>query len=290
MTDSTVKSAPPSSTLMGPKILLEGPSGVGKTHSIGTLVDWATSQTPVMEVFCLFTENGLESLLGYWRDHGKEVPDNLHWHVAMTKSLTLASLLDGADKVGKLSYEALTKMQDGGRSQNNAFHKILSACSNFPDDRTGTKFGSVDSWDSNKIFVIDSLSELGNAAMKMVIGNKPTASPSDYGVAQNNLMNFLRLCTQGIASTFVITAHVDRQTDEITGGIKLMTKAIGKAMANDIPQLFSDVIYAVREGTNWYWDTAAGNVDVKTRSLPISSKIKPDFAQIMDKWSHRRKA
>ncbi len=287
MTDTTAASTQ-ATTLMGPKVLLEGPSGVGKTHSLGTLVDWAAAQTPATPVFCLFTENGLESLLGYWRDHGKEVPANLHWHVAMTKTLTLDSLITGADNVGKLSYEALTKMQDGGRSKNNAFHKILSACANFPDDRTGQKFGSVDSWGADRIFVIDSLSELGNASMKMVIGNKPTASPSDYGVAQNNLMNFLRLCTQGIAATFVITAHVDRQTDEITGGIKLMTKAIGKAMANDIPQLFSDVIYAVREGTNWYWDTAASNVDVKTRSLPISSKIKPDFAQIMDKWSNRR--
>lgn len=280
--------SPQASILMGPKVLLEGPSGVGKTHSLGTLVDWAAAQSPAPEVFCLFTENGLESLLGYWRDHGKEVPANLHWHVAMTKTLTLDSLITGADNVGKLSYEALTKMQDGGRYKNNAFHKILSTCANFPDDRTGQKFGSVDSWGADKIFVIDSLSELGNASMKMVIGNKPTASPADYGVAQSNLMNFLRLCTQGIAATFVITAHVDRQTDEITGGIKLMTKAIGKAMANDIPQLFSDVIYAVREGTNWYWDTAASNVDVKTRSLPISSKIKPDFAQIMDKWSNRR--
>lgn len=284
----TETSTPSATTLMGPKVLLEGPSGVGKTHALGTLVDWAAKQSPAMPVFVLFTENGLESLLGYWRDNGKEVPANLHYHVAMTKSLTLASLMDGADKVGKLSYESLTKMQDGGRSQNNAFHKILTACSNFPDDRTGQKFGPVDSWDSSRIFIIDSLSELGNAAMKMVIGNKPTASPSDYGVAQNNLMNFLRLCTQGIASTFIITAHVDRQTDEITGGIKLMTKAIGKAMANDIPQLFSDVIYAVREGSSWYWDTAAGNVDVKTRSLPISAKIKPDFAQIMDKWANRR--
>lgn len=279
---------PVTSTLMGPKILLEGPSGTGKTHALGTAVDWAAAQNPPLEVFILFTENGLESLLGYWRDRGLEVPRNLHYHVAMTKTLTLASLMDGADKVGKLSYDALTKMQDGGRSSNNAFHKILSACANFPDDRTGLKFGSVDSWGSDKIFGIDSLSELGNAAMKMVIGNKPTASPSDYGVSQNNLMNFLRLCTQGIAATFIITAHVDRQTDEITGGIKLMTKAIGKAMANDIPQLFSDVIYCVREGTNWYWDTAAGNVDVKTRSLPISSKIKPDFGQIMDKWTNRR--
>jgi len=275
-------------TLMGPKIMIEGPSGTGKTYSLGTLIDWAATQTPALEVFCLFTENGLESLLGYWRDAEKEVPPNLHYHVVMTKPLTLASLIDGADKVGKLSYDALTKLQDGGRSQNNAFHKILTACSNFPDDRTGQKFGSVDSWGSDKIFVIDSLSELGNAAFKMITGNKPTASPADYGVAQNNLMNFLRLCTQGIAATFVITAHVDRQTDEITGGIKLMTKAVGKAMAGDIPQLFSDVIYTVRDGGQWFWDTAASNVDVKTRSLPIASKIKPDFGQIMSKWSNRR--
>jgi hypothetical protein len=67
-----------------------------------------------------------------------------------------------------------------------------------------------------------------------------------------------------------------------------MTKAIGKAMAGDIPQLFSDVIYCVREGSAWYWDTAAANVDVKTRSLPISSKIKPDFGQIMSKWTVRK--
>ena len=121
----------------------------------------------------------------------------------------------------------------------------------------------------------------------MVIGSKPTASMPDYGVAQNNLMNFLRLCTQGLRCTFVMTAHVDRQQDEITGGIKLMTKAIGKAMANDIPQLFSDVIYCVREGTNFYWDTAAANVDVKTRNLPIASKQSPDFRIIMDKWKNR---
>ena len=145
----------------------------------------------------------------------------------------------------------------------------------------------MDSFGSDKIFAIDSLSELANACMKMVIGNKPTASQPDYGVAQNNLMNFLRLCTQGISCTFVLTAHVDRLTDELTGTTKLMTKAIGKAMAGDIPQLFSDVIYAVREGTQFYWDTAAANVDTKTRNLPIAAKQRPDFAPIMNKWSNR---
>lgn len=272
--------------LSGPKILLEGPAGTGKTHALGTLVDWA--QANGKQVYTLFTENGLETLLGYWSDRDLPVPDCLHYHSTLTKPISLVQLMKAADDAGKLSYEMLTKMSDPARGgANNAFHMILTACSNFPDDRTGKKFGSVDSWKSGDIFIIDSLSELAMAAFKMIVGAKPTASPSDYGVAQNNLMNFLRLLTQGCACTVVITAHVSRETDEITGGVKLMTKAIGKALANEIPQLFSDVIYTVREGTNFYWDTAAANVDVKSRNLPIAGKQRPDFALIMNKWTKR---
>lgn len=274
--------------LSGPKILLEGPSGTGKTYALGKLVEWAQANNT--EVFVLFTENGLETLLGYWVDAGKPVPANLHYHATLTKPIGIKGLMDTAEKIGKLSYELLTKMVDGSRSDNNAFLKIMTACSDFPDDRTGVKFGPVDSWGVDKIFVIDSLSELANACMKAVIGNKPTASQPDYGVAQNSLMNFLRLCTQGLACTFVMTAHVDRQTDELTGTAKIMTKAIGKAMAGDIPQLFSDVIYTVREGSSFYWDTAAANVDTKTRNLPIRAKQDPDFGVIMKKWSARNKA
>lgn len=284
MTETTTN--PPS--LMGPKVLLEGPAGTGKTYSIGKLVDWAAENK--MRVFVLFTENGLETLLGYWVDRGLPVPDNLFYHSTLTRPVGLASLLDSADKVGKFTYELITKMTDANRSKNNAFHKILEACSNFPDDRTGELLGPIDTLSPRDIFVIDSLSELANACFKMVIGNKPTASMPDYGVSQNMLMNFIRLCTQGMACTFVLTAHVERQTDEITGGVKLMTKSIGKAMANDLPQLFSDVIYTVREGSNFYWDTAASNVDVKSRNLPISSKQPPDFGQIMAKWKARSEA
>lgn len=273
---------------IGPKVLIEGPSGTGKTFAIGTLVEWAAAQTPAVEVFVLFTENGLETLQGFWRDRGKPIPANLRWHSTLTRPLGLTSLLDAADKVGKLSYESITKMVDPNRGgDNNAFYGILKACADFPDDRTGTRFGPVDKFGSDRIFVIDSLSELSNAAMKMVIGNKPTAAPPDYGVAQNNLMNFIRLCTQGMSCPFVLTAHVDRLQDEITGGVKLMTKSVGKAMAGDIPQLFSDVIYTVREGTSFYWDTAAANVDVKTRNLPIAAKQTPDFSTIMSKWKAR---
>ena len=277
-------------TLDGPKILLEGSSGSGKTHSLGTLVDWAARQSPPLDVFVLFTENGLETLQGYWTDRKLEVPKNLHWHVIRTPALSLASLIDGAKKVGDLTYEALTKSVDYDRGKNNPWEKILRVLTDFPDDRTGQKFGNIGDWGPERILVNDSLSETAVACMRMVIGNKPTASQPDYGVSQTNLLNWIRYMTQSFRGTFVMTAHVQRQVNEITGATQLMTKSIGKALADDLPPLFSETIYCLREGTNWYWDTAAPNVDTKTRYLPIASKIRPDFAQIMDKWVARARA
>lgn len=276
-----------STELAGPKILLTGASGSGKTHSIGTIVDWAAQQSPPREVRVFFIESGLESLLGYWADRNLPVPSNLSWHVFRPKAVPFAALQDMAKKVGILSFKSLSEGVDPDRSTNNPYEKFLFALAKFPDDRTGTNKGNIGEWSSKDILVLDSLSEIAWIAMKMVIGNKPTASPSDYGVAQNNLINFLRYLTQGFAPTVVMTAHIQRQQDEITGGVKLMTKAIGKAMADDIPQLFSEVIGSVRDGTAWYWDTANSMLDTKTRYLPIQSKIKPDFSQIMEKWVKR---
>lgn len=289
---------PQSIDLRGPKILLEGDSGGGKTYALGTMVDWA--QAHGYKVRVLFTENGLETLLGYWRDPPlgpqgqpirppRPIPECLAWHQVENSTLGLAALTEAANKVGLLSYEALTKSIDPNRAANNAYERMLKLLADFPDDRTGKKLGNIGSWGTDTIFMIDSLSELANICMKMVIGNKPTAAPPDFGVGQNNLMNLLRYLTQGFDPTLVMTAHLQRQVNEITGGVQLMVKAIGKAMSDDIPQLFSEVLYSRREGLEWVWDTAAIGVTTKTRYLPISSKIKPDFSQIMDKWEKRKK-
>lgn len=274
--------------LIGPKVVIMGLGGVGKTYCLGTLVDWASANG--YEVAVLFTENSAETLLGYFRDKGAEPPPNLFWHQQTTKPLSLKALMQTADSVGKLSYEALAKSIDSNRGgDNNAFFKILGSCANFVDDRTGRALGAIDSWTlkDRRIFVMDSLTETGNAAMKMQIGSRPMASPGDYGVAQNNLMNFLRLCTQGMECPFVMTAHVDREIDAVTQSAKIMIKAIGKALATEIPTLFSDVIYATRDGDKFFWDTAAYGVDTKTRSLGYRSKIDPNFTQIFDVWAKR---
>ena len=271
---------------MGPKVCLMGLGGTGKTYALGTLAEWADKNQ--YELAILFTENGLESFLGYFRDHGKEPPACIYWHQQITKPVSLVKLISAAETVGKLTYKALTSLTDMERSgDNNAFWKILNSCFNFKDDRTGKLLGPVDLFPRTRIFAMDSLTETANAAMKMQIGSMPVANQGDYGVAQNNLMNFLRLCTQGMECPFVMTAHVDREIDGVTQSTKIMIKAIGKALATEIPTLFSDIIYTTREADKFYWDTAAYGVDTKTRSLGYRSKITPDFAAIFDVWKKR---
>ena len=286
MADVVTLPAKDSRRLTGPKVCLMGLGGTGKTYALGTLADWSAANG--FELALLFTENGLETFLGYFRDHGKEPPACVFWHQQTTRPIALKTLMLTAENVGKLSYEALAKSIDSNRGgDNNAFFKILQSCSEFKDDRTGRSLGSIDSFPVTRILAMDSLTETANAAMKMQIGSRPMASPGDYGVAQNNLMNFLRLCTQGMECPFVMTAHVDREIDAVTQSAKIMIKAIGKALATEIPTLFSDVIYTTREGDKFYWDTAAYGVDTKTRSLGIRAKIDPNFGQIFDVWKKR---
>lgn len=272
--------------LVGPKVALMGLGGTGKTYSLGTLVDWASANK--FEVAGLFTENGLETLLGYWRDRDKPVPECLYYHQQSTKPVSMKAMLAMADIVGKVSYEGITKQVDPERQNNNSFFKILQSLSEFVDDRTGKKLGNIDSFPANRILFLDSLTELSNAAMKMQVGSRPTASPGDYGVAQGALMNLLRYLTQGLDCPFVMTAHVDRELEPVTGTTKTMIKAIGKALATEIPTLFSDVIYAMRDGANFTWSTAEFGVDTKTRSLGYRSKIDPNFGPLMDLWLKRR--
>lgn len=272
--------------IAGPNVLLNGDAGTGKTHSLGTLVDWC--QANGMQAFYLDIDNSLESLLGYWRDNGKEVPECLHWHQLASAPITLTQMLKGADDTANMTYETLTKKIDMDRGKNNTYWKVLQACSKFIDQRTGQDFGGVDSFGVDKVFMLDSFTVLSTAAAKMVVGSRPTMAPPDYGVAQNHLMNFLRLVTQACRCTFVMTCHPVRDKNEVTGQVNTTIKTVGTAIQAEIPPLFSDVIFTVREADKFYWDTAAYGVVTKTRSLGYRNRIDPSFVPIMETWKKRQ--
>jgi hypothetical protein len=285
MTTPNLPAAPAAKqSLPGFNVMLMGPAGSGKTHSIGTLVDSG------MEVYYLALEPGLESVLGYWTDRGQPIPKNLHWHTLKAPDTSFMDMLDTATKINQFSLEMLAKMVDPNKSRHNQYLELFKALHDFTDQRDDSKHGSVNSWGTDRCLVIDSLTGLNNAALNLVIGGKPVRSQSDWGIAQQQLEGLLRKLCDGCVCHFVLLAHVERESDLVLGGVKLMASTLGKALAPKIPAMFSDVILTVRQGDKWTWDTANVMADLKTRNLPIKSDNPPSFVPIVAKWKARAAA
>jgi len=267
--------------LTGFNTLLEGPTGVGKTHALGTLVDTG------IETFCIFLESGQETLYGYWTDRGLPVPSNLHVHVLSGSTASFSELLDSAEKTNTLSHEALAKMADPHRRKYDTYLKLLRCLNNFVDQRTGEEFGPVDSWGTDRAIAIDGLTGINRAAMQIVVGGKATRSQPEWGQAQFYVEELLQKLTNGCRCHFILIAHIEREVDQVLGGNKITMSTLGKALAPKIPQMFSDVILCRKDGDKFFWSTADVQADLKNRNLPLASNLKPDFSQIFTKWQSR---
>jgi hypothetical protein len=269
------------SILPGPNVLLMGPAGTGKTHSIGTLVDSG------VEVFYLALEPGLESLLGYYTDKGKPIPDNLHWHKLAAPKASFTDMIDNAKRINTMALDSLAKMADPKRSNHNQFITFLEAMNSFPDDRTGDNFGCAQDWPPSRALVIDGMAGLCRAAMSLVVGGKPVRNQSDWGLAMDQVEKILQQITDSCQCMVVLIGHVERETDAVLGGVKISLSALGNKLSPKLTPMFSDVILTVREGSKFSWSTGSAMADTKTRNLPIAEGLAPDFGQIIKKWVSR---
>lgn len=262
------------SPVSAPKVMLVGASGTGKTHSIRTLL------AAGIDVFIVATE--------YPEVLEDTDPKHCHWHYIRPAQVDWAALIDSADKINKFDYNSLSKLTDINKSKHRQFLEVLTSLRNFKCDRTGVEYGDASTWGPDRAIIVDSLSGLNIMAMDLVVGSKPTKAMSDWMVAMDNLERLINALTTGTQCWFVLTAHLERETDEVSGGIQLMASTLGRKLAPKLPRFFSDVILARREGTKFTWSTAALNVDLKTRNLPISDGLLPDFAQIVRSWKTRQ--
>ena len=269
------------SPLPGVNVLIEGPTGTGKTTSIKTLADAG------LEIFCLFTESGVESLAGAYTDHGKEIPENVHWHVLPRPPASFETMAQAATTINQLDLGSLSKIQDPNRGKHNQFISLLRALADFPDDRTGKKYGAVDSWGTGRALVLDSLTGINPIALSLVVGGKPVKSMSDWGIAMDQIEKLIRQLCDGCRCHFVLTAHVERETDQVFGGVKITVSTLGRALAPKIPPMFSDVILTYREGTRFLWSTANSQADLKARNLPVADGLAQDFTVIVKRWQSR---
>lgn len=272
MTELTIN---PSSPLPGPKVLLLGGPGSGKTYCIRTLLD-----AGVKKVGVVFTEPGMETL-------GDIPTDKLAWHYIPPATADWDTVISGLKKINTLSFDALTKLSDMDKRKYTQFIDLYTCLSNFTDDRTGETLGPVDSWGTDRALVIDSLSGVNLMAMKLVTGGKPVKSQADWQVAMDNVEQLLTKLTTDVRATVVMTAHLERETDEITGGTTIMVSTLGRKLAPRIPRFFSDCIHVKREADRFTWSTATTNADLKTRSLKIADNLPPSFVPLLQAWKDK---
>jgi len=259
------------SPLPGVNVLLIGSSGSGKTYAIRTLIK--AGITP----FCIFTEPGHETL-------GDVPATDLHWRYIAPASQSWSNMIAGAKNVNTLSFESITKLVDPTRNQYDQFVTLLSALNNYTCDRNGIVYGDVCKWGTGRAIVVDGLTGVGIMAMGLVVGSKPVRHQGDWGIAMQLVANlFQKLCTD-TRCHLVLISHVDRETDEVMGGTKIMAATLGRRLAPVLPRFFSDVVLSERTGTKFTWSTAAPGADLKARNLPVADGLAPDFGRIIESW------
>jgi hypothetical protein len=266
------------SKLPGVNILLMGPTGSGKTYFIGQLLEAG------LKVRAIFTEPGMESVGKYFQDKGKEIPAEYHWHYIAPAGPDWSAMIDSADKINKMDQKGLSALSDINKGKYREFIEVLTSLSNFKSDRDGSVHGAADTWGTDTVLVIDSLSGLSMAAMNLVTGSKPIKSMGDWGMAMDNLERIVTKLTTDLRCHFIMIAHVERETDEISGGSNIMVSTLGKKLAPKIPRFFSDVILTQRVGDKFSWSTATTGVDTKARNVPISNSIPPSIDLILNSW------
>lgn len=256
----------------GFKVLLMGPTGTGKTYSLRTLI--GAGITP----YIIATEPGIMATLG-------DLPEgSFHYHYIAPAKLSWKDFKANATKINQLSFESLTKLKDMQKSKYGQFLEFLDSLTNFISDVDGKEYGCVDDWGTDRCLVVDSLSGLNIMAMDLVVGAKPVKAPGDWGVAMDNLERLITNLCCGVSTHLIVISHIEREKDEVTGGIKLMVSTLGQKLAPKIPRFFDNVIETRRDVTKFSWTTAAPMSDLKARHLPIADHMAPSFKVITENW------
>ncbi len=238
-----------------------------------------------IEVFVIGTEPGfVDSLIDRVRELKLDI-NLLHWTTVLPATEGWDALDDMVSKIGSLDFEGISKLKGIGKDKTRVpAQKLLASLKDFIDERTGQSFGSFTTWDDSRALVVDSLSGLSIIAWYLTVGNKPTGAPGEWNIAMNFLEALLMKINSDRKCYFVLTAHIEKEMDEISGVMRVMTSTLGRKLAPKLPRFFGEVIYATRttEDPKFRWSTIDRNADLKNRILAVGDKLPPDFGPIVE--------
>ena len=198
------------------KILLVGDSGAGKTSTIASMVEAG------FEVFVADCDNGLSVLMNH-------LP---------------------ADKLDRVRF--LT-FRDRGTGKPDAGQRRREMVSTKGWIEGQENYGKLDSWDSNRVFVLDSLTFAGKAAINFTLhlNNKnieSQVSQAEWGDAARHIENMIsHLTSDHIKCHVVVMTHLRYIEDDASGLVSAFPTCVGARLPTIIPRYFNDM-YLVKRG------------------------------------------
>jgi len=267
----------------GPKVLLLGLPGAGKTSAI------ATALLAGLEVFVIFTEQGKDSLLERALEHEgitKEMRKHLYWNYVGASTPGWKGLLNFAKEVNASDQKTLQSAKGSVLKEHQQLLDMIRVCSNFVD-QNGKEWGDISQFDNNKFVAIDGLSGLNDMCMDIVVGAKVIRTIADWGMAMETQMKFIKQVVNDLTCGACVIGHIELNKDEVDGRIYRLPKILGNKNSGDFGKFFSDVILAKDLGTDYVWSTQENQMQLKTRNLKKSGKLPPDFLPLFKNWAER---
>lgn len=275
--------------LQPPATLLQGESGSGKTSALTTFLSAG------IETFVLCTEpGGAESLVDWTKKKGFDM-NLLHWTTVLPVTQGWGGIESLIQEISTKNFEMISSNKNGiGKDKTReAAMKLLKMVQNFHCERTNQDFGDVSTWTDKRAFCVDSLSGLSVLTWALTVGHKPTAHMGEWNIAMNFLSDFLMKITTDRSCYLVLTAHIEKEMNELTGVNQIMVSTLGRKLAPKIPRFFSEVVYAKRapgKDGKFTWSNVDPSIALKNRGLPLSDAMDPSFVPLVRAYEERKKA
>lgn len=210
------------------KLMYIGDSGSGKTGSLVSLVK-AGYKLRILDM-----DNGLDVLSSYIKH---ECPDKLGnvSYITERDSYTEGPVYANGTIVGKGPVCKSPR----------AYVNALKHLEKWDDDSIPAE------WGPDTVFVVDSLTSLGRAALEWARGMNPSAKDGRqwYGTAQASLENVLSKLTSAEFNTnVIIISHIKWDEDDLGNRRKGYASSVGAALGPIIPRYFNTLVLAETDG------------------------------------------
>ena len=278
---------------MKANILLEGDIATGKTTSLRTLLPTYIDERGTkhkgagLDTYIISLDPGLQASLGpnlcSVKDDGRDDDNSkgAHWHYLRPPLLSPDVSMKWAIAANEApTLERLKNVPDPTKRNYTQFLSLYRLLHNFQCQGCNANFGSVYQMDERHAFVLDGLTGIGEAAQRNYVGSRPPVEWLEYRWIQNGIYNLINEFWKCTSCSAIVIAHLERENDPDQGVSYVTMRAIGQKLAKLLEMIPDDIIVTHQREGKFTWDTSERGMHLKSRHLPSTNNLPPDFTQI----------